>query len=140
MGNHHRPQPFSAGQKADMASILSEYDADYVTEENTIAIMEALKEAGYVPGPGLGQAITEAGFDPQEIGSYGPQSQLGPPPPPPPQANDGAGINTDTLAKLMEILEQYNLEEISAEEEEALIEQLKSSELLFPGLLIDQMV
>ncbi len=90
MGNHNRHQAFSAEQKANVTSILSEYDADNITEESAQAIKEALKEAGYMPGPGLGQAITEAGFDPQEIGSYGPQSQQGPPPPPPPQANDNS--------------------------------------------------
>ncbi len=138
MGMSQKAQSLTESQKADVASILSDFDADNMTEESALAIMEAIKEAGYAPGPGLAQAITEAGFDPQEIGSFATQQQ-GPPPPPLP-SDSLSSIDTEAFSQLMEILEQYDLANMTDEEEKTLLEQLQSNDRLFPGMLLNEKI
>lgn len=139
MGVPNQSQSLTDSQKANVASILKDFDADKMTEESALAIMDAMKEAGYSPSPGLAQAITEAGFDPQEIGSFATQQQ-GPPPPPPPPSDSVSSLDTEAFSQLVEILEQYDLANITQEEEQTLVEQLQSNDLLFPGMLLNEKI
>jgi phosphatidylethanolamine-binding protein (PEBP) family uncharacterized protein len=67
-------QALSAEQQAKVKSILSRYEADSLTAKDAKAINTAFREAGLRNGPGLMEAIKEAGFVPEEI------SKLDPPP------------------------------------------------------------
>lgn len=137
MGVSSQSQSLTESQKANVASILEDFDADNMTEESALEIMDAIKEAGYSPGPGLAQAIAEAGFDPREIGSFATQKQG---PPPPPKNDSVSSLDTETFGQLVEILKQYDLANITQEEEQALVEQLQSNDLLFPGMLLNEKI
>ncbi len=138
-----RPQSFTEEQKGTVESILSEYDATELTEEDAQAINESFAEAGFKGGFGLFQSIQEAGFDPEEIRSLDPSSPAGRPkgpPPPPPPPSGVQGLNTDALAELQTILENYDLENLSSDDETSLISQLENSGLLLPGLMVNTSV
>jgi hypothetical protein len=61
-------------QKAAVTSILSKYTASSLTADDAKAIHRAFRDAGVRPGPGLREAVTSAGFDPEKL------RELDPPP------------------------------------------------------------
>ncbi len=131
---------FTEEQKSQVASILSEYDSSSLTAEDAASINDSFKEAGFKGGFGLYQAIKEAGFDGDTIRSLDPASQTGGPkgPPPPPPSDGGVtGLNEEALAELQSILEQYDLENLSSEDESELLTALDESGLLMSGLLFN---
>jgi phosphatidylethanolamine-binding protein (PEBP) family uncharacterized protein len=65
-------QPLSADQKAKVKAILSKYDASALTAKDAKAINDAFRSAGLRNGPGLQQAIQDAGFVPEKIGELDP--------------------------------------------------------------------
>jgi len=131
-------QTFTEDQKSQVASILSEYDSASLTAEDASSINESFKEAGFNGGFGLYQAIKEAGFDGDTIRELDPASQVkGPPPPPPPSGGGATGLNEEALAELQSILEQYDLENLSSEDENELLSALDESGLLMSGLLFN---
>ena len=77
-------QPLTARQKAAVKNILAKYKESSLTATGARAINDAFRSAGLRRGPGLEQAIREAGFDPRKI------SALDPPPQPNPD-RPGAG-------------------------------------------------
>ncbi len=133
---------FTEDQKSQVASILSEYDSSSLTAEDAGSINEAFKEAGFKGGFGLYQAIKEAGFDGDTIRSLDPSSHVeGPQGQPPPQHGNGpTGLNEEALAELQNILEQYDLEHLSSEDESELLNALGESGLLMSGLLFNSSV
>ena len=136
-------QTFTEDQKSQVASILSEYDSSSLTAEDASSIIESFKEAGFEGGFGLYQAIKEAGFDGDTIRELDPTSQVeGPkgPPPPPPSGGGATGLNEEALAELQSILEQYDLENLSSEDESKLLSALDESGLLMSGLLFNTSV
>ncbi len=135
MGMQNRPKPFTDEQKTEVASILSNFDAVSLTEEDALSINEAFREAGFRRGPELRGAIEEAGFDAEVIGSFAP-----PPYGPPPLGEAPGEVNIEAISELLDILANYDLENMTSDQETKLMDQLKSSELIFPGLLIDQKV
>ena len=64
--------PLTREQRAKVKSILSRYDASALTAGDARAINEAFREAGLRNGPGLREAIREAGFVPERIGELDP--------------------------------------------------------------------
>ncbi len=141
MMKHQQSQNLTEDQKSTISSVLSEYDADSLTEDDAISIISALKEAGIGPGKDLAEAISNEGFDAEAIGSLAAASQVngmgGHPPPPPPSGGGRAGLNMDVLAELQSILEQYDLENLSSEDESELLTALDESGLLMSGLLFN---
>jgi hypothetical protein len=67
-------QPLNGEQKRLVKTILSKYAESALTAADARAINDAFRNGGLRAGPGLQQAITEAGFDPRKI------SALAPPP------------------------------------------------------------
>lgn len=132
-------QSLTEDQKAQVSSILAEYDASSLTAEDAQSINQAFKDAGFQSGPGLFQAIQEAGFDGNAIRSLDPSSPSekpkGPPPPPPPSGSQG--LNKEALSELQRILEGYNLDDLSSEEETDLMTKLDESGFLLPGLIVN---
>lgn len=64
--------PLTAEQKAQVKTILSQYDPAALTSEMAHAINEAFRAAGLRNGPGLQEAIRDAGFEPERIGELDP--------------------------------------------------------------------
>ncbi len=130
------PRAFSADQKSQVASILSNYDASSLSAEDAREINTAFKEAGFRPGYGLRQAIEGAGFDGETIRS------LASPPTErsiqaPPQPNGFVGLNKTNLSELQGILGEYDFEDMASEQVGALLKELVSSGPLMRGSLIN---
>jgi Raf kinase inhibitor-like YbhB/YbcL family protein len=85
-------QPLTAEQKGRVKGILSKYSAASLTAKDAKAINEAFREAGLRNGPGLQEAIREAGFEPEKIG------ELDPPPDRPEGGRRSAGSRRDEAA------------------------------------------
>lgn len=132
----NQPESLTTEQQEKIASILSEYDPENLTEEDAQSIFEAFEEAGIKPGPGMKEAIEAAGFDAEELRSLAPPPENGSAPPPP-SANSSSGVDREALGTLQEILDQYDFSDMSSESESALIEQLQSSGLLVQGNILD---
>ena len=134
-------QTFTEDQKSQVSSILSDYDSSSLTAEDASSINDSFKEAGFNGGFGLYLAIKEAGFDGGMIRELDPISQVegpkGPPPPPPPSGGGATGLNEEALAELQSILEQYDLKNLSSEDESELLSALEESGLLMSGLLFN---
>ena len=73
-------QPLTAEQKAQVKAILAKYKANSLTAADAKAINEAFRAGGLRNGPGLQDAIRDAGFTPARIGELDP---------PPGRAADG---------------------------------------------------
>jgi len=67
-------QTLTDQQKATVKSILSKYDKSSLTADDARVINDSFRAAGLHAGPGLHDAIEEAGFDPEAI------HKLAPPP------------------------------------------------------------
>ncbi len=134
MPQHHE---FTDEQKSTVASILAEYDPSDLTAEDAQAINTAFKDADFKGGFGLFQAIQEAGFDGDAIRALDPPSHAERPKGPSPPSGGTAGLNKDALYELQSILENYDIENLSSEDEVYLITELEESGLLLPGLMVN---
>jgi len=128
-------QKLTEAQQETVTTILSQYDSDSLITEDAAAINEAFRDAGITPGAGLREAIESAGFDPGEIRS------LDPPPersgPRPLMHAENSNFNTEALQTLYEILDDYDLTEITEEQEATLVQQLIDACLLCTGNIVD---
>ena len=131
MGGMRRQQnvALTDEQKSTIQDILSKYDAENLTEEDAQAIFEEMREAGIPPGPGMKEAVEEAGFD---LEPFKPE---GPPPPPPPQGGMNQELDVESLQSLQNILNQFDLSNLSAEDEESLFSQIQQAGFMTPGNL-----
>ena len=119
-----------------ITDILSQYDPDNVSDEDAKAIFQAFEDAGITPAKGMKEAIEAAGFDAEDLRSRG-MSEDGMMPPPPPPEDANGSINLSALQSLQEILNQYDLTNLSDSDQESLLSQLEDSGLVFPGSVID---
>ena len=133
------PREFSMEQKSQIATILSKFEAESLTTEDARIINRAFLEAGFKGGPGLRQAIEEAGFDAETIRKLDPPPEAPPGGPKSPQISpeQTAGLNKENLTTLQNILSKYDSSEMSSDQESALFRDLERSGLLIPGLLIN---
>jgi len=125
------PAELTEEQEDEIASILSEYDPDEITEETAKEIFEKFREAGIQPSKGMKEAIEEAGFDAEELRSLG-MSQF--------ESMGGyssQGINTSALQSLQSILNGYDLSSITSDQKSALYTQLQTAGLLQSGSVIN---
>jgi hypothetical protein len=113
-------------QKKQVQSILSKYDPNNLTAQDARAIFTQFRDAGIPPAKGMGEAIEAAGFDAEKLRS------LGMPQPDNQEnlfwasQNSTRGLNTSMLQSLQQILSQYDVTNLSADEEKRLITQLQS--------------
>jgi hypothetical protein len=140
-------QQLSEEDKEDIQSILSEYDPDNLTVEDAKNIFAAFSEAGIQPAAGMREAIEAAGFDAEKLRTMAmPNNQ----PPPPPQGGrppggappggmqqKGQGLNVSALQDLQDILSEYDLSNLSSDEEDELITKLNDSGVLQAGNLFE---
>ena len=124
-----------AQMKSTVESILSKYDSSSLTTEDIKGIQQALRDAGIRPSRQVRQAIESAGFDPERLRPQGGPDAMGGASPPRPQR--GGGVNMKALKSFSEILEGYDLSNLSSEEEENLMNQLTSSGLMRTGVMLD---
>ncbi len=131
-----KTQGLTDDQKNTIASILSEYDPENVSDEDAQAIFQAFKDAGITPARGMKEAIEAAGFDAEDLRSRG-MSDQGMMPPPPPKNSGSQSLDLSALQSLQEILSQYDLTNLSDSDQSTLMNQLESSGLIYPGSVLD---
>jgi hypothetical protein len=129
-------QSLTDEQKQKVADILSEYDPENITEKDAKAIFQAFKDAGITPTKGLKETIEAAGFDAEDLRTKGMPDKGGQMPPPPPEGSS-QGVNVSALQSLQEILSQYDLSNLSGDDESALLTKLQEQGLMNPGYIID---
>jgi hypothetical protein len=116
-------------QKSTIEDILSQYDSSNLTEEDAKSIFDAFRDAGIPPGSAMKEAVEEAGFD---LEKFKPQ---GGPPPPPPSGGMNQELNVESLQSLQTILNQFDLTNLSAEDEDSLFSQIQQAGFMTPGNL-----
>lgn len=131
MGGMRGPQQLTEEQKQTVQDLLEEYEEEEITTEDAKELFEAFKEAG-IRGPGLREAIEEAGFNADELFSKAHDGQKPPTPP-----SGGRQVNSASLQSLQSILEQYDLENMDQEQANQLYSQLNQAGLLRAGGMID---
>jgi len=121
-------QNLTDSQKMLISDTLSQFDTENLTEADALSIVETLSEAGIEPGAGLGNIMSELGFDAKNIGDLASASEEGsrpPPPPPPKQSSEEITSMVDFLAELMEEkLAASNSTELSSEDKESILAQV----------------
>ncbi len=128
-------------QKSTISDILSQYDPDNITADDAKSIFEQFRDAGIRPSKGMKEAITDAGFDADELRSLGmpdqPPQGAGGPPPSSSSSSSSSGVNVSALQSLQSILDQYDLSSLSSDQETNLISQLTNAGLMQSGNMID---
>ncbi len=74
----------TSAQKETVSDILSNYDADNLSDEDALSIIESFASEGIQPSDELMSMMSELGFDAQSIGDVGKANQAEQTPPPPP--------------------------------------------------------
>jgi hypothetical protein len=134
MGGMHPPSELTDEQKQTIQNILSKYDPENIDAETAQEIFDKFREAGITPARGMKEAIEAAGFDAEELRSLAqPQGNM----PPPPPTEGKSKIDVSALQSLMDILNQYDLENLSSEDEETLMQQLQSAGFLQSGSILN---
>ncbi|WP_413701470.1 hypothetical protein ACLKMH_07525 [Psychromonas sp. KJ10-10] len=100
-------QTLSTEQQTLISDTLAEFDAENLTEEDALSIIETFSEAGINPSGALETAMSDMGFDTKTIGDLanpeGASAQGGmPPPPPPPQDSEEISSMVSYLSDLIE--------------------------------------
>jgi hypothetical protein len=123
-------------QLEQIQSILSDYDPSSITEKDAKAIFQAFHDAGIEPGKGMKEAIEAAGFDAEELRTLGmPDDQ--PKMDEISSTNSQIGFNLSSLQSLQSILTQYDLNNLSNDQEKSLFSSLLTAGLLTPGSMVD---
>jgi hypothetical protein len=135
MGRMQPHQPLSDDQKAQVKDILSQYDSSSLTATDAKSIFKSFEDAG-IKGPGLRDAIKEAGYDPEQVWSLGHDGQK-PPQGGPPPAGNNSKINSSALQSLQQILDQFDLSNLSDNDQTSLVSKLSDAGLLSSGSMID---
>lgn len=134
-------QTLSDEQKSTVNSILSNYDAESLTQENVETISKQLGEAGIAPSDSLQATIEEAGYDFSEFLSAREEAngqmqggKAGMPPPP----RDGENTaESDYSTELSELLSAYESGEADETDFESFISFMRSGNDDLIGNLLD---
>lgn len=135
------PRPGSFGtsmteeQKSAAEEILSKYDPENLSEEDANAIKEELREAGIKPSRELGTLIEESGFDPEQFRPAGPPPG-GPGGPGKPGGSENL-VSEEGLKTLAEILEEYDVENLSEDDLTAIQAKLTEAGFYGQGSVVD---
>lgn len=118
----------SSSQQDTISSVLSNYDADNLTQNDAKDIVAAFQAAGIQPSSELESAMEKAGFDAQEVGTLAGlgSAQGGGTPPPPPGGGSSSSeseeefdvldTNEDGVVSLSELEEAYGTTESQTSE------------------------
>jgi hypothetical protein len=138
MGAFPGPKALTDEQKAKVKDILSKYDPNNLTDADAKSIMDAFKEAGIQPSKDLQDTIKADGFGSSKL-----SSMLKPHGHKPPEgaaagtASTTNSINTSALQSLQNILSQYDLNNLTSDQQTDLVSKLNDSGLLSSGNTID---
>jgi len=127
--------PLTIDQKKQVQAILSNFDPKNLTASDAQSIFKQLQQAGIQPTRDLKDTIKAAGFNPDQLaslaapvaGQYGavqPQTQ-------------NQNINTSALQTLQSILNQYDLKNLTQDQQKSLMTQLDKAGLLQSGDIIN---
>ncbi len=122
-----RQPPLSPEKRAEVSAILERYDASALSGSDVDAIKKAFSAAGIQRGPALREAIRSAGFDPADLH---PEKFAELPAPRP--------VNLERLQTLKDILGGYDLANLSADDQSALVQRLKEAGWERPGSIINR--
>jgi hypothetical protein len=126
--------PLTDDQKNKIQEILSQYDPENITSEDARSIFEQFREAGIRPARGMKDAIEAAGFDAEKLRSLGmPEDGMQGPP----SGGKTQAITLSSLKMLQSILSQYDLSNLSSEQEGDLLSKLNSAGFMQPGDMIN---
>jgi hypothetical protein len=130
-------KPMTEEAKKQVTDILSQYDSENLSSDNMDAINKSFKDAGIRPSGELKSMLEDSGFDAKALGDRARQTQSadgGPPPggPPPggPPPSGGAPpgggqqASTDQLKQLSSMLEQYDLNNLSEDDQTNISQKL----------------
>jgi len=121
-------QSLTEEQQTFITDTLAEFNADELSEEDALGIIEMFSEANIQPGAALEKAMSSAGFDAKSIGDIAAASDSArppPPPPPPKQSTDEISSMVDYLAELLEeTLAASESETLSDEDKQAILAQV----------------
>ena len=129
-GHHGRTRQHSAitdAQKTTVTEILSKYDSTNLSSTDVNSIVQAFRDAGIGPAKGLRETIDAAGFKSDQILNI-PRSDSS-------EQNFWASqnatqsINLTSLQSLQTILNQYDLSNITSDQQTSLVQQLQSTSL-----------
>jgi len=123
------PHPLTDEQKSQVQSILSQYDPSNVSAEDAKNIFKAFRQADIRLGPDLKNTISAAGFDAGNLLSiarsdghgYGHRTGAASAP--------GNRVNMSTLQSLQSILNQYDLTNMSPDQEKEILSKLNDAGL-----------
>jgi hypothetical protein len=133
---HHDRQPptLTDEQKTSVTSILTGYDPESLTETDIASILQEFQNAGIGPAEGLKETIETAGFNADLLfkipHSRGSEDHFWA------SQNASQDINLSALQSLQSILSQYDLSNITSDQETTLIQQLQATSL-FQGSKIN---
>lgn len=121
-------------QASAVADLLSDYDAEGLSEEDAQSIVSQIKELGIKPGAGLADTLAASGFDAQDLAETAGLSPQGGPPGggkggPPPGGGQQGQVNSEAIAALNTLIEAADGEDISEDDLNALISDLETSGL-----------
>jgi transposase len=133
MGGSRKNETLTDTQKTQLEEILAEYDAENLTEEDAKSIFEQIREAGIQPSKALKETVETAGFDLEKFKPTDRPSG----PPPSMSGSKSESMNLSSLQSLQTILNQFDLNNLSAEDEESLFSQIQGAGLMQPGNLFN---
>ena len=127
-------------QKKTVASILSKYDSKNLTTDEVKSIITDLKKAGINASKGLKDSLDAAGFDSEKFRSLAlssGDSSLTSYFNPSQSTSSSSIMNTSALQTLQSILNQYDLSNMTTDQQTSLYTQLNSAGLLQSGNLLN---
>jgi len=137
MGTFPESQPLTDDQKSQITSTLSKYDPSKLTAQDARAIFDSFHEAGIRPNAeGLQETVSTAGFDVQKLLSLAKPERRQ-------DHHDGGkhgtrnGINISALQSLQSILSQYDLSNLTSDQEKEIRTQLNAAGLTKSGKTIN---
>lgn len=125
-------KPMTEDAKKQVTDILSQYDSENLSSDDMDAINKSFKDSGIRPSGELKSMLEDSGFDAKALGDRARQTQGadgGPPPggPPPGGGAPPGGAqqaSTDQLKQLSSTLEQYDLNNLSEDDQTSINKKL----------------
>lgn len=114
-----RPQQspqISSAQSESLKNILSNFDANNISETDARNIVDKVKEVSVKPGQPLVLIFANEGFDAKSIGQKAGAEGQRPPPPGGGKGGPKGEINTEALSALTQLLEAKDGEEVTETE------------------------
>ncbi|MGZ9221079.1 MAG: hypothetical protein ACXW4Q_03145, partial [Anaerolineales bacterium] len=131
-GRMQQPQALTEDQKSQVQTILSNYDPEDLTTDDVKSILQQFREADIRPASDLAETIKSAGFNANSILKMPRSDHL--------EQHFWASqttsqsLNKSALQSLQNILNQYDLANLSDDQEQGLYKQLQESGILSQGV------